>query len=403
MRNLTIVYHEAGGGHRNAAEALKTVLEDQYDPWQVRLLNLQELLDPIDVVQKATGRRLQEGYNLLLRKGWTRLTPQLLVLLRCMIRLHHARIVRLLQEFWSQNPTDLVLSVIPHFNRCLAESIREELPHAAFVTLLTDLADYPPNFWIERESEYIICGSERAKQQALAMKLAPERIFETSGMVLKPSFYRKPRIDRAQERLKLGLRPDLPTGIVMFGGHGSAAMIEIGKRLDESSSPVQLIFLCGHNLDLAAKIRNLRLTNPIHIEEFTTRVDYFMALADFFIGKAGPGSISEALQFGLPVIVERNSRTMPQERYNGTWLMEKRLGVVVQDFGEIGSTVEQLLQKDRLRQLRDNVGRYENYAIFEIPLILDQVIARKAAESLHTSSPFASAGPLANIAWASLT
>ncbi len=72
MRNLTIVYHEAGGGHRNAAEALKTVLEDQYDPWRVRLLNLQELLDPIDVVQKATGRRLQEGYNLLLRKGWTR-------------------------------------------------------------------------------------------------------------------------------------------------------------------------------------------------------------------------------------------------------------------------------------------------------------------------------------------
>jgi hypothetical protein len=403
MRNLTIVYHEAGGGHRNAAEALKTVLEDQYDPWRVRLLNLQELLDPIDVVQKATGRRLQEGYNLLLRKGWTRLTPQLLVLLRCMIRLHHARIVRLLQEFWSQNPTDLVLSVIPHFNRCLAESIREELPHAAFVTLLTDLADYPPNFWIERESEYIICGSERAKQQALAMKLAPERIFETSGMVLKPSFYRKPRIDRAQERLKLGLRPDLPTGIVMFGGHGSAAMIEIGKRLDESSSPVQLIFLCGHNLDLAAKIRNLRLTNPIHIEEFTTRVDYFMALADFFIGKAGPGSISEALQFGLPVIVERNSRTMPQERYNGTWLVEKRLGMMVCDFKEIGAAVQQLLTEATFAEFRRNVSAYKNYAIFEIPLILDQVMAEKAVEAMGVVSPLASVDPFAGVAWAGLT
>ena len=33
------------------------------------------------------------------------------------------------------------------------------MPNAAFVTLLTDLADYPPNFWIVPESEFIICGS----------------------------------------------------------------------------------------------------------------------------------------------------------------------------------------------------------------------------------------------------
>ena len=163
MRNLTIVFHDAGGGHRNAAWALKAVLEEQHYPWNVRLLNLQELLEPIDLVQKATGHRLQDGYNLLLRKGWTRLTPQLLVLLQCTIRLQQPRIVRILRNFWAQNPTDLVLSVIPHFNACLAESIRREMPRATFVTVLTDLADYPPNFWIERESEYIVCGSERAR------------------------------------------------------------------------------------------------------------------------------------------------------------------------------------------------------------------------------------------------
>ena len=139
MRNLTIVFHDAGGGHRNAALALKTVLEQQDYPWNVRLLNLQELLDPIDVVHRATGHRLQDGYNLLLRKGWTRLTPQLLVLLQCTIRLHQPRIVRMLRNFWAQHPADLVLSVIPHFNVCLAESIRKEIPSAAFVTVLTDL------------------------------------------------------------------------------------------------------------------------------------------------------------------------------------------------------------------------------------------------------------------------
>jgi len=143
VRNLTIVFHDAGGGHRNAALALKAVLEGQQYPWNVRLLNLQELLEPIDLVQRATGHRLQDGYNLLLRKGWTRLTPQLLVLLQCTIRLQQPRIVRILRNFWAQNPTDLVVSVIPHFNACLAESIRREMPRTAFVTVLTDLADHP--------------------------------------------------------------------------------------------------------------------------------------------------------------------------------------------------------------------------------------------------------------------
>ena len=403
MRNLTIVFHDAGGGHRNAAGALKTVLESQEYPWNVRLLNLQELLDPIDVVHKATGLRLQDGYNLLLRKGWTRLTPQLLVLLQCTIRLHHAQIVRILRNFWAQHRTDLVLSVIPHFNRCLAESVRKEMPGAAFVTVLTDLADYPPNFWIERESEFIVCGSERARQQALAMGHARERIFGTSGMVLKPSFYRKPAIDRDWERVKLGLKPGLPTGIVMFGGHGSAAMLEIAKRLDGISNPVQLIFLCGHNLELAAKLRNLGLRMPALIEGFSTQVEYFMSLADFFIGKAGPGSISEALQFGLPVIVEKNSRTLPQERYNGTWLAEKGLGVVMPDFHGIGAEVERLLSTSGLQELRENVSAYENYAVFEIPLILDQVMAAKTMEFRAASSTFTSVDPFAGVAWAGLT
>jgi hypothetical protein len=403
MHDLTIVFHDAGGGHRNAATALKTVLEEQYHPWNVRLLNLQELLEPIDFVRRATGLRIQDGYNLILKKGWTRLTPPLLALLQRTIQLHHSRIVRILRHYWAQHPTDLVLSVVPHFNRCLAQSIREETPHAAFVTLLTDLADYPPNFWIVPESEFIICGSQRAKQQALGMGHAKSRVYETSGMILKPSFYRKPEMDRAAERVKLGLKPDMPTGVVMFGGQGSASMLEIAKRLNESANQVQLIFLCGHNADLAAKLRALGLTKPAVIEGFTTRVDYFMALADFFIGKPGPGSISEALQFGLPVIVEKNASTMPQERYNGEWLLEKRLGMVVRDFREIGTAVEELLAEGRFEEFRRNVSAYQNHAIFEVPLVLDQVMAEKAVESMNVMSRLASVDPFASVAWAGLT
>ena len=48
-------------------------------------------------------------------------------------------------------------------------------------------------------------------------------------------------------------------------------------------------------------------------------------LVDFFIAKPGPGSISEALVMGLALIVERNSWTLVQERFNTEWIVRKQL------------------------------------------------------------------------------
>ena len=78
-KRLDFIFFEAGGGHRAAANALKTVIEQQRRPWEVRLVNLQELLDPLDIFRKYTGIRMQDIYNLLLKKGWTLGSPQLIV------------------------------------------------------------------------------------------------------------------------------------------------------------------------------------------------------------------------------------------------------------------------------------------------------------------------------------
>jgi 1,2-diacylglycerol 3-beta-galactosyltransferase len=403
MRKLTIVFFDAGGGHRNAAEALKSTLETQPRPWDVRLLNLQELLDSIDVIRRATGIRIQDGYNLILRKGWTRPTPQLLVLLRGLVRLYRGRVVSVLEKYWREHPTDLVLSVIPLFNRALAESVRNAIPESAFATLLTDLADCPPHFWMEPESEFLICGTERAEQQALAMGHARHRVFKTSGMILKPKFYEKPVVDVAVERKRLGLAPELHTGIVMYGGQGAPVMIEIAKKLEASASHVQLIMICGHNQKLRAELQAMRTKAPMLVEGFTPNVAHYMSLADFFVGKPGPGSISEALQFHLPVIVERNQRTMPQERYNTEWVTEKRLGIVLRSFGDIAQGVEELLQPDTFAELRSNARAYSNRALFEIPSILKDVLERHVPYSVPVSPAFPGTHAVGNAAWAGLT
>ena len=93
-----------------------------------------------------------------------------------MIHLYHGGQVQLLKEFWKKGEPDLVVSLIPNFNRAL----RASLPATPLVTILTDLADFPPHFWIERQEQYFICGTERAVEQARELGHPDSRIFQTS-------------------------------------------------------------------------------------------------------------------------------------------------------------------------------------------------------------------------------
>jgi 1,2-diacylglycerol 3-beta-galactosyltransferase len=240
-----------------------------------------------------------------------------------------------------------------------------------YVTILTDFADYPPHFWIEHQDQYYICGTDRALEQARRLSAAPDKAFRVSGMILRPMFYESFTHDRAAERARLGLAPDRPTGIVLFGGQGSSKMVSIVRHLQSASSDLQLILICGRNEKLAARLRFMNTRVPLHVVGFTDRVPYYMSLCDFFIGKPGPGSISEALAMHLPVIIECNAWTLPQERYNAEWVQEKGVGVVLPDLSRISRAVDAMLEPAALARYRNNASAVENRAVFEIPDILE--------------------------------
>ena len=386
MMKADLVFFDAGGGHRAAAEALRLVMEQQ-GGWELRPVNLQEVLDPIDVVRKMTGLRMQDLYNLMLKKGWTLGTPQTVRVLQFAIRVLHSPMARLLREFWSSSEADVVVSLVPHFNRALAQSLQQARSHVPLVTILTDLADYPPHFWIEPQDQFLVCGSERAVAQARTMGIRDSKIFHASGMILHPRFYQHGNGDRREERRKRGLDPDLPTGLVLFGGQGSDAMLEIAERLDaEGPHHLQLIFICGRNQKLADRLRRRNRRLLTFVEGFTDQVPFYMLLSDFFIGKPGPGSVSEAIAMRLPVIVERNAWTLPQERYNAEWVQEKQVGLVVSGPHQIPSAIRVLLKRGNLARFRANAAAIHNRAVYEIPGFLRKVVEGSTADP-HLLAP----------------
>jgi len=377
-KKIHVVFHDAGGGHRNAAVALKAVCEQQSRPWEINLVHFQELTDHLDVLRRLTGIRIQEQYNILLRNGWTWGSEYLLRVLQLTIRIFHKPVVKLLANYWRQNPADLLISVIPHFNREIAESWISVYPGRPFVTIITDLADFPPRFWIEPIAEQIVvAGSERAAQQARDFGKTEKNLFCASGMILRPEFYAAQTETPLAIRAALGLDAALPTAIVLFGGYGSNVIYDIVEKIDEARLPLQMILVCGKNEKLAERLRARKWSLPLHIVGFTREVNRLMRAADFLIGKPGPGSIAEAMISGLPVLVECNSSTLPQERFNTEWVKEKQVGMVVKNFAGVVPAVQSLLEPGKLVELQRNVRSLHNRAVFEIPEFLATLLREK--------------------------
>jgi 1,2-diacylglycerol 3-beta-galactosyltransferase len=377
MKAIELVFFDAGGGHRSAANALCDVARREGRPETMRTTNLLELFRELDAFRRLTGVGVGDAYNRIMRRGWTLGSPAMLRVLKAVVHLSHRSQVSALVRHWHEERPDMVVSLITHFNRALYEGIQRVMPAVPFVTILTDLADYPPHFWIEeRQRQYFICGSDRARQQALDAGHAPERVFQTSGMILNPRFYEPVTEERSGAVAELGLDPARPTAFMMFGGEGTAAMLGIARRLDASGLDMQLIAVCGRNQGLEASLRAMPHRMPMYVTGFTPDVARLMRLSDFFIGKAGPGSISEAVAMGLPVIIERNHWTLPQERYNADWVQERGFGMSVRSFRrEIVRAAGTMLDSGRRRFFVERVRAYHNRAVFEIPEILQKILA----------------------------
>ncbi len=379
MKQVYLMIYDSGAGHRSIANALKTVIEQRQLPWEVHI---------VEAFKEIIGTSApQDVYNnLILKTTWgKRITEPILVpLLKLQIRLSYFTWLARFKKYWQEHQPDIVISLVPYVNRLMYESLQAVTPHVPFATSITDHADSPPHFWIEPQKQLLICPSTQAVEQARKSGYTQEQIFRTSGVVIHPRFSEPITVDRRLERQRLGLNPDLPTGLIAFGGQGSKAMLEIADSLENSPS-LQLIFICGRNEEIANTLRSQKSRLPRCVVNFTSEIPYYMHLSDFFIGKPGAVGVSEAVAMNLPVITDCNSLTLFQERPSGAWIAANDLGIIVNDFTEIKQAVAKLIEPETLAHYRANTAAINNKAVFEVVDIMTGLLessSSKAKKSL---------------------
>lgn len=369
-RAVELFITRAGQGHIRAAQAIAEQVRREGLPWTIRqtdILDVLATLDPLRQLGFAGGEAI---YNWMLRSRATSLEALLIAATHATVRRQWHRGLGLLEEHWARTRPDLVVSLVPYVNAALRLSLARARPGVPLAVVMLDLADSPPDFWIEPGVELLVCPTARAAEQAVELGVAPGAIRRTSGMVIHPAFYEQTAADRATARAVLGLDPERPTGVVLFGGHGSREMLRIARRLAVSALDVQMVYLCGHNQALARAIEAVPARQPAVVQGFTNRVRDYLALGDFFVGKPGPNSMSEALVMGLPVVVDRNRSTLVQERYNPVWVREQDVGVVVNSFDQIESALTRLLEPGALLRHRRAAAALQNRGVFEVIDIL---------------------------------
>jgi UDP-N-acetylglucosamine--N-acetylmuramyl-(pentapeptide) pyrophosphoryl-undecaprenol N-acetylglucosamine transferase len=113
------------------------------------------------------------------------------------------------------------------------------------------------------------------------------------------------RVDRAEALVRLGLRPDLRTLLVMGGSQGASginqAMIKALPALQQVS--LQVIHLTGSR-DARLLEDNYRRENiPAHVAAFHHQMEDVYSAADFAIARSGAASLAELAAFALPALL----------------------------------------------------------------------------------------------------
>lgn len=230
---------------------------------------------------------------------------------------------------------DLIVSVHPLLNHIGLDCLRAANLAIPFVTVVTDLITFHPT-WIDPRVTRCIVPTEAARQRAITLGMAPEKL-AVYGQPVSLKFA-QPLVDKAQLRHKLGLASERPTVLLAGGGEGGGQISEIARAIAQQATQTQLLIVTGRNAALRQELSALAWEIPTHIYGFVDNMVELMQAADMLVTKAGPGTISEALITGLPMIL---SGYIPgQETGNVQFVEENGVGLYVTEPAEIAKLVE---------------------------------------------------------------
>jgi 1,2-diacylglycerol 3-beta-galactosyltransferase len=318
-RHVLFLFSDTGGGHRSATEAIIEALDLQYPGCFTT-----EMVDFFKSYAPPPFNKLPDWYPDMVK------APRLWNTGFYATDGHRrARVItetiwpvvrQAAQHLIESHPADLIVTVHPFANTFALKALGPERP--PFITVVTDMVTTHA-LWFDGRADLILVPTDTARQRALHNRIPEERV-RVVGLPVADR-YCAPLGEKSQLRDRLGWPPDKPVVLMVGGGEGMGPLEKMAAAVDECGLDVALVLVAGRNQRLEDKFRRRAWENPVFIHGFTRDMPEFMRAADYLVTKAGPGTIAEALNAELPIILF--AKLPGQEDGNVTFVQEEGAGV----------------------------------------------------------------------------
>ena len=317
--HIVFYFSDTGGGHRSAAEAIIEALHLEY-----REAFTAEMVDFYKDYAPAPFSRMPEIYPDLVKapRLWqasfyaTDGRARVRALTASMWPIARVAALKLVRD----HPAELIVTVHPMANSLALKALGPNRP--PFYTVVTDMVTTHA-LWFDARADLIFVPTEMASQRALSYHMPSEKL-EVVGLPVADR-YCKPMGNKLELRRKLGWPLNKPIALLVGGGDGMGPLGRNARAIDESGLDVGLAIVCGRNKKLQDTLSAMSWENPTFIYGFSREMPDFMRAADVIITKAGPGTIAEALNANLPIILY--SKIPGQEDGNVTFVESEGAGV----------------------------------------------------------------------------
>ncbi len=317
--HILFLFSDTGGGHRSATEAIIEALNLEYD----HLFSTQMVDIFLDVAPRPLNYmpkwypymvRVPEvwGFSYRISNGTRRS--------RVIVESAYPYVRRRLHRVIRQNPADMIVSLHPLANDPFLHALGKKRP--PFFTVVTDLVTTHA-LWFHKDVDLCMVPTDAALQRALEAGLNPGQV-KVVGLPVADRFC-QPIGDPIALRSKLGWPLEQPVVLLVGGGEGMGPIEKTVAAIAEARLPITLVVIAGRNIELKQRLEARQWPMKTFIYGFVREMPDFMRAANILVTKAGPGTISEALNAGLPMILY--SRLPGQEDGNVDYVISEGVGV----------------------------------------------------------------------------
>jgi 1,2-diacylglycerol 3-beta-galactosyltransferase len=294
---VLFLFSDTGGGHRSAAEAIIEALELEFPAsFDIQLIDVfkQYAPPPLNLAPAAYPGMVRVpqmwGFGYRVTDSHRRA--------RALTGAAWPYVRRAARRFAREQHPDLLVSVHPVMVTPILKGYGSDRP--PFFTVVTDLVTTHA-LWYDRRVDQYVVPTEEARQRALACGVSEARL-RVVGLPVAQRFC-QPVGDRAQLRAQLGWPADRPVVLLMGGGEGMGPLFDVATAIGMPGGAFALAAVCGRNRHLREQLEAQDWPVPVRIYGFEQRIPQMMQAADLLVTKAGPGTITEAINAGLPMVL----------------------------------------------------------------------------------------------------